>query len=99
MRRLSTAGLFLVFAAGLTKASDTPERSDPTLKDLARVRAVTALTTDCSKPETFELLSGGAGTTKQLVNRDIFSHFSANLSFADQDRFNLGNGFFTKVWV
>jgi CxxC motif-containing protein (DUF1111 family) len=99
VQRLLTALLVVVLFAGLTVADDAPVRTDLTPKDLARVRAVTALTTDFTKPEQFELLPGGATTTKKLVNRDIFSQFSANLSFDEQEQFSLGNGFFRKVWV
>jgi CxxC motif-containing protein (DUF1111 family) len=99
MHRILTASLVLALFAGIVVADDKPVRTDLTPKDLARVRAVTTPTTDFTKPENFELLPGGAATTKKLVNRDIFSQFSANLSFEDQERFNLGNGFFTKVWV
>jgi len=99
MHRVLTAALILILVAGMAIAGDASQRTDLSPKDLARVRAVTAPTADFTKAENFELLPGGAGTTKKLVNRDIFSQFSANLSFADQDRFNLGNGFFTKLWV
>jgi CxxC motif-containing protein (DUF1111 family) len=99
MQKLLTAGLIVVLAAGLSAAEDRPQRTDLTPEDLARVRAVTAPTTDFSRPEKFEQLPGGAATTRKLVNRDIFSQFSANLSFAEQEQFTLGNGFFTKVWV
>ena len=96
MHRILTALLVLALFAGIGVADDKPVRTDLTPKDLARVRAVTAPTTDFTKPEQFELLPGGAATTKKLVNRDIFSQFSANLSFEDQEQFNLGNGFFTQ---
>ena len=99
MHRVLTVSLVLVLLGGIVVAEDAPVRGDLTPEDLARVRAVTAPATDFSKPENFELLSAGAATTRKLVNRDIFSQFSANLSFEDQERFNLGNGFFTKVWV
>lgn len=99
MHKYFTALLVIVLGAGIGVADDQPVRSDLTPKDLARVRAVTKPTSDFSKAEPFELLPGGAATTKKIVNRDIFSQFSGNLSFEDQDKFNLGNGFFTKVWV
>ena len=99
MHKPLTALLVIALSAGIGFANDKPVRSDLTPKDLARVRAVTAPTTDFSKPENFELLPAGSATSKKIVNRDSFSLFSANLSFEDQDRFNLGNGFFTKVWV
>lgn len=99
MQRLLTALLAVVLFAGLPAADDAAVRTDLTPKDLARVRAVTAATTDFSMPEQFELFPGGAATTRKLVNRDIFSQFSANLSFDEQEQFSLGNGFFRKVWV
>jgi CxxC motif-containing protein (DUF1111 family) len=99
MHTYFTALLVITLFGGIVLADETATRTDLTPKDLARVRSVTAPTTDFTKPEQFEQLPGGAGTTKKLVNRDIFSQFSANLSFDDQERFSLGNGFFRKVWV
>ncbi len=99
MHTYFTALLVITLLVGMSAADDAPVRADLTPKDLARVRAVTAPTTDFTKPENFELLPGGAATTRKLINRDIFSQFSANLSFDDQERFSLGNGFFRKVWV
>lgn len=99
MLRILTAPLAALLIVGIGIADDKPVRSDLSAADLARVRAVTAPTTDFGRPEKFELLPAGAATSKKLVNRDVFSLFSANLSFEEQDRFNLGNGFFTKVWV
>jgi len=99
MHRLLTFALVAALFAGIVVADDKPVRSDLTPKDLARVVKVTVPTTDFSKPEQFERLPAGAATTKKLVNRDIFSQFSANLSFDDQEKFSLGNGFFRKEWV
>jgi len=99
MHKSLTAVLVIILLAGISLADDKPMRSDLTAEDLVRVQAITAPTTDFSKPERFEALPAGAATNKKLVNRDAFSLFSANLSFEDQERFNLGNGFFTKVWV
>jgi len=99
MHRLLTLALIGVLSAGIVVADDKPVRADLTPKDLARVEKVTAPTTDFSKPEQFESLPAGATTTRKLLNRDIFSQFSANLSFDDQEKFSLGNGFFRKEWV
>src|SRR5262245_1623909 len=63
------------------------------------LKAIVAPTTDFSKPERFERNPGGAATAKQLVNRDAFSHPSANLSFEERAEFFIGNGFFKRVWV
>ncbi len=99
MHKRLTAVLVILLSASLALADEAGMRSDLTPKDLARVRAVTAPTSDFSKPEPFERLPAGAATTKKLVNRDSFSYPQANLTFAQQEEFNLGNGFFTKVWV
>ena len=74
-------------------------RDDLTEKDRKRVERVVAPATSFQAPEPFELMQGGAGTSTSLVNRDALSHFNANLSFAEQADFQLGNGFFTKLWV
>lgn len=74
-------------------------RSDLTPKDKRRVEAVTMPTADFSKPEKFELMQGGAGTSRKLINQDSFSHSSANITFEEEANFKLGNGLFRKVWV
>ncbi|MCG6857441.1 MAG: c-type cytochrome [Salaquimonas sp.] len=74
-------------------------RNDLKEKDLKRVRKVTRPTEDFSKAERFETMSGGAATSRKLVNRDAFSQFSANLKFNEERDFKLGNALFTKVWV
>ncbi|MEO6013219.1 MAG: di-heme oxidoredictase family protein [Devosia sp.] len=91
--------IILLASFGIGLADDAPQRTDLTPEDLARVRTITATTGDFSKAEKFEGLPAGGATSKKLVNRDSFSHFSANLAFDEQERFNLGNGFFTKLWV
>ncbi|AZO26148.1 di-heme oxidoredictase family protein [Mesorhizobium sp. M1B.F.Ca.ET.045.04.1.1] len=74
-------------------------RTDLTPKDQARVLAVTRPTTDFSKPEPFELMQGGAGTSEKDVNRDAFSQSSANITFEEEATFKLGNALFRKNWV
>jgi CxxC motif-containing protein (DUF1111 family) len=74
-------------------------RSDLTPEDLARVAAITAPTSDFSKPENFETNQAGAGTVTKIVNADIFSFSLANLSFEQEEQFKLGNALFRKVWV
>lgn len=74
-------------------------RDDLIPKDVARVGAVTKPTADFSKPEQFELMQGGAGTSKKRVNQDAFSQSSANITFEEEATFKLGNGIFRKVWV
>ncbi len=86
-------------AATLIHASIASGRDDLSPKDAARVAEVTAPTTDFSAPEPFEIMSGGAGTSKKLPNRDAFSQSSANITFAQEERFKLGNALFRKQWV
>jgi CxxC motif-containing protein (DUF1111 family) len=74
-------------------------RTDLNPKDLKRVERVTRPTTDFSKAEQFETMSGGAATTKAIVNGDAFSHFSPNITFEEEQTFKLGNALFTKLWV
>ena len=75
------------------------QRDDLNAKDRRRVTAVTAPTTNFEKPENFETMQGGAGTSTKLVNRDAFSQFNQNLTFEEEERFKLGNALFRKVWV
>jgi len=75
------------------------QRDDLSERDRARVEEVTRTADDFSEPEAFERMQGGAATTTKLINADIFSHPSANLEFAEQQRFLLGNGLFRKDWV
>ena len=38
-------------------------------------------------------------TSTKLVNRDAFSQSLANLTFAEEEDFKLGNALFRKTWV
>lgn len=75
------------------------QRDDLTPADRARVAEVTAPAADFSKAEPFELMQAGATTIKKLINADIFSHPSANLTFEGRQNFLIGNGLFRKDWV
>ena len=46
-----------------------------------------------------EELPGGAATHHKALNKDAFSHPSANMSFAKEMDFKVGNGFFRRFWV
>ncbi len=97
--RAAVTALVVIFAHAAL-ANDAPAvRDDIDAKTLKRVVAVTKNTSDFSKPENFEAMPGGAATSKKIVNQDIFSHFSPNLSFEDQGDFKLGNALFRKLWV
>jgi CxxC motif-containing protein (DUF1111 family) len=100
MQRLLTALSALILLLGFAIAQEAPAvRTDLTAEDLARVAAITAPTTDFSRPEDFETNQGGAGTVTKIVNGDIFSFSAANLSFEQEEQFKLGNALFRKVWV
>ncbi len=61
--------------------------------------SVTTPTTDFSQAEVYELFPGGATSHQQKMNRNAFSHPSANMSFERELDFRVGNGFFKRVWV
>ena len=68
--------------AGAAAAPTAPAgRDDLSAEDLKRVTAITAPTRDFSTAETFEIMQAGATTTNKLINADIFSQPSANMSF------------------
>jgi CxxC motif-containing protein (DUF1111 family) len=87
-----------ILASGLLPTLPTA-RDDLSDADRARVAAVTAPTTDFSAPEPFEGNPGGAATSAASVDRNAFSHPSANLSLEGVQRFAVGNGIFRKNWV
>ena len=64
-----------------------------------RIVAVTEPTQDFSKAEPYERRPAGAATVFKPLNRDAFSHPSANMSFKRERDFRVGNGIFRKIWV
>lgn len=89
------AGVFVLghaHSAGL-------ERDDLSEKDRKRVAEVTRQTDDFSVAEQYEAMSGGAATSLASVNLNSFSHFSENITFAEEETFKLGNALFQKLWV
>ena len=97
MKKSGVAGLTALAIASAVGASGG--RDDLTPEDRARVARVTAPARDFSKAEAFETLPAGAGTTRKMINADIFSHPSANLTFEGRQAFLVGNGLFRKDWV
>jgi len=96
--------LMLVAAVGQTSPARADAglpgvRDDLSPADLARVTAVTRPTADFSRPEEFEKMQGGGGTSRKRVNQDAFSQSSANITFEEEGTFKLGNGLFRKTWV
>ena len=84
-------------------AQDLDDRHLPvvprTAKEQARISAVTAPATDFTTPEKFETKPGGATTVRARDTTDAFSLSSANMPFAREMDFKLGNGLFRKTWV
>lgn len=56
-------------------------------------------TTDFSKPEKYEANSAGALTSRKRANSHAFSQPSANMPFERQLDFQVGDGFFRRLWV
>lgn len=102
-RGLSVVTLAAILAPALAGSSEpvglATSRTDLTPKDRSRVLAVTRPTQDFSKPESFETMQGGAGTSRRQVDRDAFSQPSENITFEEQGNFKLGNALFRKNWV
>lgn len=54
---------------------------------------------DFSQPEPGEHMPGGATSHHKRLDREAFSHPSANLSMERKLDFQVGNGFFKRLWV
>lgn len=104
------AGIFTALSGLLVPASHAGDmldalkgvptsRTDLSAKDQNRVGRVTEPAQDFTKPEAFERMQGGAGTSKKRVNRDSLSHFPGNITFEEEQTFKLGNALFRKLWV
>ena len=94
--------MVLPFVAALltvTTVAAVPASAGRSDRDRERVAAVTRPTADFSRPERYERRPGGAATVFKPLNRDVFSHPSANMPFDRQLDFRVGNGVFKKVWV
>ncbi|CUH40020.1 putative thiol oxidoreductase [Jannaschia seosinensis] len=70
-----------------------------TQEERARVAAIAAAPTDFSVPWPFEENSGGAQTVRARGTADAFSQPAANLTFAQELDFRVGNGMFRRLWV
>jgi CxxC motif-containing protein (DUF1111 family) len=70
-----------------------------TTEDAARLAAAIAQPADFIRPEPFEASSAGAATVRTLGTDDAFSLPSANMPFASEMNFKLGNALFRKTWV
>lgn len=55
--------------------------------------------TDFANAEPGERFPGGTATHTKKVNKNAFSHPSANMTFERELDFKVGNGFFKRLWV
>ncbi len=55
--------------------------------------------TDFTRPEPGEESPAGEATYRKTINREAFSHASANMSFERELDFRVGNGFFRRFWA
>ena len=101
--RACFAGLALVVLAAGASASPPAEPHlnivPRTAEEAARIAKVTAPTTDFTAAARFEEMSAGAATVRAMDTADAFSQSSANLDFAHELDFKVGNGLFRKLWV
>nr|WP_226935289.1 di-heme oxidoredictase family protein [Pseudogemmobacter faecipullorum] len=68
-------------------------------EEAARIARVLAPPADFDKAEPFEAQSAGAATVRRRDSADAFSLSSANMPFAREMDFKLGNALFRKSWV
>ena len=106
VRSLAYPSVAFTLILGVAAASVAAPLEDPHLitvprteAEADRIAAVVAPTEDFTKPERYEKRPGGAATSFKRVNSDVFSHASANMPFERELRFQVGNGFFRKLWV
>ena len=93
-------GSVFALAAALTIFSALPALPAAEPEDeRARIAAVTRPTQDFSKAEPYERRPAGKATVFKPLNRNAFSHPSANMPFKRERDFRVGNGIFRKIWV
>lgn len=97
--RVSVAAGLACFASAVLLAAPTAASPEDAAAEEARIAEVTRPTEDFSKPEPYELRPGGAATTIATFDRNSFSHPSANMGFARERDFKIGNAVFRKEWV
>lgn len=86
-------------ATALAAAGPLPHRSDLTDTDRARVARVLAPPASFQAPELFEVMPGGATTTRIRRGPESFRQPAGNLAAEDLQAFSLGNALFRKLWV
>ncbi|MGN7294567.1 di-heme oxidoreductase family protein [Rhizobium sp. SAFR-030] len=96
---LSGAGLGFAFATDADFSGLFGPRADLSSADAARVTSVVLPTADFSRPEPFETMAGGAGSSNARINAAAFSHPSSTIPFPERQDFALGSALFSKLWV
>ena len=91
LRLFSVAGFLLSAALAPLAAGFGSERE--------RILAIIQPAENFLQPEPYERRPGGAATVFKMLNRNVFSHPSANMSFERELNFKVGNGIFKKIWV
>jgi CxxC motif-containing protein (DUF1111 family) len=105
--RFAAAVMLATSAALAASASDRAGPADEphlaviprTPEEAARVAAIRAAPAAFDRAEAYEANAGGAATTRRTTGADVFSQPSANLSFAQELDFKVGNGLFRRFWV
>ena len=94
--------LFLmVWASGALAQTAEPHLNiiPRTEAEVARIARVLAAPRDFTAPQKFEDKPGGAATVRVMPTADAFSQHSANMEFAGEMDFKLGNALFRKAWI
>ncbi|KZM51061.1 di-heme oxidoredictase family protein [Labrenzia sp. OB1] len=96
----AAAAVLVCFSAGPLSAEEPlVHRTDLTAADRAKVVEVLRPPTEFDRPERFEPMQGGAGTSTRRPGRDAYSQSNANLTFEEEQTFKVGNGLFKKFWA
>lgn len=103
MQHCTALALIAALAAPAALAGPLDEPHLPilprTAEEAARVATVTALPADPGALQPHEGLPGGAATVRATGTANAFSLPSANIGFARELDFRLGNALFRKLWV
>lgn len=67
--------------------------------EAAQIATITAPTAEFTKPKTFGTNSAAAAPVRVIRTADAFGAPSANIDFARELEFKLGNGLFRMLWV
>lgn len=95
----SLAAAALVLATGAAATGPLAWRTDLSDVDRDKVARVLAAPADPGTAELFEVMQGGAGTSRAAPSRDAYTQPLANLSADGRMAFALGNAIFRKLWV